>query len=233
MKLPTILYIVVQVASATFPCGVGLPSLSVNETSVSPDLGAADSLADGTMWDKPLIWPRIGSYHIVYYCYDDVQTYNALREPVSAAIKTWEKALGPPNARNGHSVMFKMATNRRGRPYFCQHRPGRWNKNVLPNTLAIQDKRGVQAHCKATYGGSWRPQSKVKGWKFKMEVGWDYTVNFLVHEFGHVLGMAHEHQRPDRDKYIKFNCKNLWGFKEALDQAQSTQIPLNNVRYTH
>lgn len=31
----------------------------------------------------------------------------------------------------------------------------------------------------------------------------------ITHELGHVLGLTHEHQRPDRDNYIKVNYKNI------------------------
>ena len=31
----------------------------------------------------------------------------------------------------------------------------------------------------------------------------------ILHELGHVIGLLHEHQRPDRDKYIKVLYKNI------------------------
>ncbi|XP_057333900.1 tolloid-like protein 1 [Microplitis mediator] len=31
----------------------------------------------------------------------------------------------------------------------------------------------------------------------------------IVHELGHIIGLIHEHQRPDRDKYIRVNEKNI------------------------
>jgi Astacin (Peptidase family M12A)/Domain of unknown function DUF11 len=36
----------------------------------------------------------------------------------------------------------------------------------------------------------------------------DCTVSTLVHEMGHVIGLLHEHQRPDRDSYVVFNPAN-------------------------
>lgn len=31
----------------------------------------------------------------------------------------------------------------------------------------------------------------------------------MVHELGHVIGFNHEHQRPDREKFIKIHSENI------------------------
>jgi hypothetical protein len=42
----------------------------------------------------------------------------------------------------------------------------------------------------------------------------------LAHELGHVFGLVHEHQRPDRDTYIRYNPQNVVGFEAAMQEAE-------------
>lgn len=49
---------------------------------------------------------------------------------------------------------------------------------------------------------------------------WNCNVNTYVHEFGHALGLQHEHQRPDREDYMHFNCSALADYpKYGTDQS--------------
>lgn len=32
----------------------------------------------------------------------------------------------------------------------------------------------------------------------------------MIHEFGHLIGFNHEHQRPDRNEYIKIHFENIY-----------------------
>jgi hypothetical protein len=44
---------------------------------------------------------------------------------------------------------------------------------------------------------------------YSLPQGTCMMLGIAMHEFGHVLGMAHEHSRPDRDTYIAVNTANL------------------------
>ncbi|KAK5732707.1 hypothetical protein LTR17_010262 [Elasticomyces elasticus] len=42
----------------------------------------------------------------------------------------------------------------------------------------------------------------------------------VTHEFGHVAGLAHEHQHPNRDASLVFNCFNLEGYEQATEDIK-------------
>ena len=53
-----------------------------------------------------------------------------------------------------------------------------------------------------------------------------------AHEFGHAFGLLHEHQRPDRNDHVSYNCKMLIGYPAALYRALQdgfTESDLCNV----
>ncbi|KAK3679986.1 hypothetical protein LTR78_000363 [Recurvomyces mirabilis] len=44
---------------------------------------------------------------------------------------------------------------------------------------------------------------------------WYRQASDLTHELGHVLGLLHEHERPDRDHFLDLDCTALLGYGEA------------------
>ncbi|XP_071832922.1 protein SpAN-like [Apostichopus japonicus] len=56
----------------------------------------------------------------------------------------------------------------------------------------------------------------------------------ISHEFGHAIGLKHEHERPDRDTYIQVRTENIKsGFENAFNKLTSTTINTYNVPYDY
>ena len=68
-------------------------------------------------------------------------------------------------------------------------------------------------------GGSWSAAgtdcSKINRNEATMNFGW-FDVKTIIHEFGHALGMMHEHKRPDRDSQLLFNEPLLYKWGEIV-----------------
>ncbi|KAF2825155.1 hypothetical protein CC86DRAFT_39547 [Ophiobolus disseminans] len=64
------------------------------------------------------------------------------------------------------------------------------------------------------------PQEGRMGMKLNLLQSGNYPqrsnwIAALAHELGHICGLWHEHQRPDRDHYVRFNCEALKGYDQA------------------
>lgn len=79
--------------------------------------------------------------------------------------------------------------------------------------LIIDRLEDGSAMGQATLGGPGSIATNFIGPNMKIHV-WEYGI--ILHELGHVLGMIHEHQRNDRDNYVKINSENLDGFSGYL-----------------
>ncbi|WP_409480105.1 M12 family metallopeptidase [Pseudobdellovibrio sp. HCB154] len=54
--------------------------------------------------------------------------------------------------------------------------------------------------------------------EFNFSFDWCWEKTKLIHELGHVFGFMHEHQRPDRDKYLKVNLANAGEYAFAYEK---------------
>jgi len=61
-------------------------------------------------------------------------------------------------------------------------------------------------------------------------------IGVVLHEIGHALGMAHEHSRPDRDKYVRVLWENVKKGQEhnfAISSNGFTDVPYDYISLMH
>ncbi len=63
--------------------------------------------------------------------------------------------------------------------------------------------------------------------EFNFAMDWCWAQSALIHEVGHVLGLMHEHQRPDRDLYLDVHSENAGAFAFAYEKLSIG--PLDNT----
>ena len=121
------------------------------------------------------------------------------------AITRWEKAA---------NVEFMQCHKQPSGKYRCfsKYNSSSMEKNES-EILMIERLDGNSVAGEATLGGPGSIATNIVGPNMKIGA-WTYGV--ILHELGHVLGMIHEHQRSDRDNYVKINSENLDGISGYL-----------------
>ncbi|KAF2865297.1 hypothetical protein BDV95DRAFT_256423 [Massariosphaeria phaeospora] len=182
----------------------------------TPGTGYADQL----FWKKALPWPLDDDdtgYCTVKYCYDNQDTKNGLNSAWNLAHWIWLKALGGPASKEtNHCLRFKeIEVDQKKHPgatNFCLTNDKRWNKAVPGDTLRVSHDKHNRVN-RATVGYS-KETSAGRNWVVLDTIPW-MQASIFVHEIGYILGMIHEHQRVDRDEYIRFRCDKLAGYDNA------------------
>jgi len=109
--------------------------------------------------------------------------------------------------------------------HFSEYKNKRWNK--------FRWKVGLSQHVKITSknDGSYATLGR-KRWAY-MNID-DFSQDTILHELGHVLGLMHEHQRPDRDDYILVNteaAQNINGWSDSKIKNNYEKIGEKSYRW--
>lgn len=162
-------------------------------------------------------WPTVcddGPERWLRYCFDTDQTADLLLNTLLQAIARWSPAF------QYSTLSIQPALHCAG-DYrcVCQQDP--------EDNLVISDVAPSQLESQTTMGYSTdetkRPRNSMMfGEVYDHDMPQDMVdsaVLTMTHELGHAIGLAHEHQRPDRDDWITFHCENLEGYDEAKSKV--------------
>ncbi|KAF1849685.1 uncharacterized protein K460DRAFT_349848 [Cucurbitaria berberidis CBS 394.84] len=211
-----------------------LLQVTLDQYEANPTLGWAH-VFDG---ESPLErWPaNENGIVIINYCFLNQNVKDKLEGFMVKGWEAWRSKLGNAGPGYHHRLGGFSVYNKDGVTPFCFETNGRWNEKVPVGTLVVglmldpQDSGGeaVMGHRPSQWDA--RPDRHVLRIGSPEGLPSDLLTWVAIHEMGHVLGLTHEHQRKDRDKYVHFECANLLGYAEAKTLAErSGQISITKL----
>ncbi|KAF2661100.1 hypothetical protein K491DRAFT_674091 [Lophiostoma macrostomum CBS 122681] len=186
--------------------------LDVNDTSVALDdfmlengLGSIDAVSELGNPRQPWPWSNNQGTkgNQISYCFYSESERNDFEELIFGAWQLWSSKLGLAGPDTGHALRVGEFP---------------WDADV-PLDLRSSDRNGNYGRHmllinKALAGGQ----------------GDSDYVKVVAHEWGHVFGLWHEHQRSDRDHYVRFDCQRIIGYgPAALKVLQDKKYTLDQL----
>ncbi|KAK5119449.1 hypothetical protein LTR85_007549 [Meristemomyces frigidus] len=167
----------------------------------------------------PLMCPGPDQKQPIRYCFKDERSRGNLQSTVDQAVARWAHALSP--ASN-----LEIGFDHDDTPLCTDPR-------IRPDALVISDEstddnaNWFDCDTKSTtgylYGSSdTRGRHTLEFCHLKPgdeDATGAVAVQAMMHELGHVMGLAHEHQRKDRGNVLRFVCSNIEGYDEAVTKA--------------
>ncbi|KAL1801677.1 hypothetical protein ACET3X_002019 [Alternaria dauci] len=188
----------------------------LEKTSGQNGQGATDA------WDAkpgPIPWPRNSENKVVIpYCFTQEWDRRNIRHITESGMDKWIEYLGgTAGADSGHAISFQERLDSQGNPMYCapvkKYRDG-WNAGIPYDTVAIEFMDG------GGWGGSVGLTRNGKPWQNLVRLSDGFTLGGVLHELGHALGQAHEHNRVDRDTYVKIQYKQLVDWEDCWARAR-------------
>lgn len=168
----------------------------------------------------------------IRYCFKDQRSSDRLGDLVNQAVAKWSLALHPKTALkieldNGNSIVCSE-----------QNRADALVIQDITTGNRAEDNR-PDCHSRASSGYDYastnrgRNHMEICAYKPDNERGSrDQAISTITHELGHVIGLAHEHQRGDALTYIHYRCENVPGFREGMQAAMADAKHLFDYRCT-
>ncbi|KAL6707985.1 hypothetical protein ACN47E_003659 [Coniothyrium glycines] len=173
------------------------------------------------------------------FCYADDVSAIFLGPIFEGAQEIWRLAIGDPGVLNGHRLGgFEEITVNGGHPYCYTTGAGhrQWNNMIPPDTLVVQ--------------GSWLPIDDIYDLRVTVatigyipsnilnaagrhsltiaepnNVNQDVLKHRVAAEIAHIFGLDYEHQRMDRDHYVKFTCWHLINYRRLQGYVKAQGRP--------
>ncbi|KAL1591421.1 hypothetical protein SLS60_012034 [Paraconiothyrium brasiliense] len=205
-------------------CGNPFPLTSKNldvfesliNGSLNADQGSAD-LLNMQSYGGPREWPRNDQNKVVIkYCFETKDARKQVGRPFPLyGIGEWMRALGgEASSATMHGLVFEETLDANGQPLVCiDPATKEWNREIDYNTVRIRwsDDKHFGASATTGFVGFVSGDPPIPGIHM-ITFGELYDYPAMVHELGHILGMAHEHQRKDRDAWVAYRCHNVKDF---------------------
>lgn len=192
------------------PCGV--PFGLRNETRQTITALQAGEIDPGSLATTDIFlgkdvgpepWPRgMGDYARIWYCFRTPQDRAALHDKFEAGLALWSKALGGWAPGSRHAIRWEERLQA-SQPLYCHDEKAKngfeWNEQIPYETIAVMAHENPVAIASATIGYIVN-EDDPEPWEMIMRVGQQADDAAIAHEQGHLMGLAHEHQAPNRER---------------------------------
>lgn len=181
--------------------------------------GPQQSTFGGDKGPWPVMCPGPHQTQPIRYCFKDARSETRLFAIVNQAVSKWAHALDPHSALTitPDSLTSSICSEHNRADALVI------SDETVDGDAAHNDRCITASTLGYTYASPTRGRHYIQFCSLRPgELGpaqMDEAIKVMMHELGHVMGLLHEHQRPDARSYLGYDCKNLVGYKAAIDSA--------------